>query len=1615
VAAIKAVAGGTLRARARVLPGRIRAEVTGLRGDPAFARRLERLFARRRGVSAVSASPVTGRALVLFDPRAIDENTVLDALGKLESAHGARDGQKHSEHLMGVLSPPPQTPLLLIVSVLQPVVVGVLLVGIGINVTARGHTGRARSEGLNALSAFLGVLNGYPPLRRMAQAAAGPGVPVDTIERFCMIAVKAYRESLLGLAADFGTTFLSVLDESASWHARRKTRHLAFHARRVRLRMRDGKEISIPASELQPGEVVHIDAGDPVPGDGVVEEGVGWVDERALSPRALLTRKGPGDTVVFGTSLEQGSLIVRLTATGTHTRLGRLMERSRPVPHHLLPPDITRAVSRMSTGGIATSVATLLLTWSWRRALAVLVTFNPSGLAQSTLAASGAAVEAAAAADIRVQRRGIFDPLARVDTVLFTEAALTAASPIVDAVVPVDRRRPEAVLALAASALRHSTHPFAVPVLEKASELELQVPDVTDAEDIDGHGVRARDGSAEVLVGDALVLRDHGIPLEVARAAHESMEARGNSILFVAREGRLLGLIGLRERPVAGAREAAQGLRSAGIAALGVLSGDRSEATSRLAAELGIERTWNGLDPDAAAAVVRSLRRSGRVVAVVGAEAGDMLAMSQADVSIGLVPSGWTPLAHASHVVMPHGRLSSLPGLVGLARKVRAVFLQHLALTQAVSMTGGLGAVAGLLPFALADQVNNWLLLALLVNARRLSIVTVEEPVHPGARLPARGPAWHAFAPQDVARLLATDADTGLSAPDAALRLRRYGPNMLREAASPSFGALFIGQLGTGMTLLLGGAAVASTLISETLNAALIAGVVLLNAGLGAVQEYRAERAMTALRQYVSPTARCRRDGRLQLIPATQLVSGDLVLLQAGDTVPADSRVIESYACEVDEAILTGEAMPVRKSADPVRPDADLAERTSMVYMGTAVTAGRARVIVVATGMHTAVGTIAGLLENGKRTQTPLQTRLVTVSHRLAAAAGLGGAVFVGAGLLRRLPVSTLVMGSVSLVTAAVPEGLPAIVTIALSAAVQRMSRRSIIVRRLSAIETLGRVTVICCDKTGTLTQNRMAVRAIATDEVVVEGELTRDALARDGAIETILTIGAVCNDAALVDWDRRQTIGGRTEGALLLAAADAGLDVQALRREYERVVELPFATERAFMAVVCRHPQRGLVAFLKGAPETIIEACDRRRVDDRILPLDAAARDHLLRLSDQMAYDAMRVLGTAYLPLQAPPAEDWLERPAGCIFAGLVGMTDPLRPEVREAVERCEAAGVRVVMATGDHRSTAIAIARQLGLPFGRDTVLEGRDLAALSEEDLVRKVSQVRVFARVTPEHKLRIITAMQSRGEIVAMTGDGVNDAPAVKRADVGIAMGRSGTEVTRQASSLVLGDDSFVSIVQAIEEGRGVRRNLRRAIGYLLGGNLGETLFVVGATLVGGEMPLLPLHVLLVNLFTDALPVMALAGLPSPPGLLERPPMEELFDRGFYRDVVRRGLATGIATSVIYGTGVRSDPAAARSVAFAGLVASQLVQAQNWRNGGESDAFFTASLALSWAALGGILILPPLQGLFGTARLGVLDWARVLGVSVATDWLLRSRIIIPEPGTRLAGTVSREGDR
>jgi Ca2+-transporting ATPase len=807
---------------------------------------------------------------------------------------------------------------------------------------------------------------------------------------------------------------------------------------------------------------------------------------------------------------------------------------------------------------------------------------------------------------------------------------------------------------------------------------------------------------------------------------------------------------------------------------------------------------------------------------------------------------------------------------------------------------------------------------------------------------------WHALEASAVATALATDLELGLPEDEAARRLAAGGRNEIERAGGVRPLAILARQFESLVVWILLAAGAVSILLGEHVDGAAILAILVLNAALGFAQELRAERAVVALAKLTAPRARVVRGGRSRILPASEVVRGDLLVLEAGDVVAADARLFDAAALRTNEAPLTGESEPVDKHADLVPASAALADRRNLAFLGTSVAKGAGRALVVATGMQTEVGHIVRLLERASGGDTPLQRRLDKVGRQLVLASlAIVGLVFA-LGLARGAAPFELFLGAVSLAVAAVPEGLPAVVTVALALSVQRMAGRHALVRSLPAVETLGSTQVICTDKTGTLTVGAMTVRRLVTPgarfrvsgegyapagEILFEsgGErLERDELA------ALVRAGAACNDAELGLRDGAPSIvGDPTEAALLVAAAKAGLTREAIEAAEPRLRSLPFDADRKRMCVV-RRRSGAVVAYVKGAPEVVLERCSRVRTGDGVeRPLDAAAREAFRRACSELAADGLRILAFAERTLADADAGG-ADVEADLAFLGLAGLQDPPRPEARDAVARCSRAGIRTVMITGDHRETAAAVARELGILGSADEVVEGAELERLDDGALAARVDRIAVFARTTPEHKLRIVRAWKARGAVVAMTGDGVNDAPALREASIGVAMGISGTEVAKEAADMVITDDDFSSIVAAVEEGRGVFDNVAKTLSYLLAGNAAELALVLGATLLGYPLPLLPIQLLWINLVTDGLPALALATDPIDPAVLARKPLRAetaLADRARIRGILLTGcLTAGVALAAFvyesaYGHGLED----ARDAAFSTLVFAELFRA------------------------------------------------------------------------------------
>ncbi|PSR20806.1 MAG: calcium-translocating P-type ATPase, SERCA-type [Sulfobacillus acidophilus] len=882
---------------------------------------------------------------------------------------------------------------------------------------------------------------------------------------------------------------------------------------------------------------------------------------------------------------------------------------------------------------------------------------------------------------------------------------------------------------------------------------------------------------------------------------------------------------------------------------------------------------------------------------------------------------------------------------------------------------------------------------------------------------------WHTLQTDETVAQLHTDAVAGLSAQEAQRRLTAIGPNALKEPPRVSPITLLVAQFKDFMVLVLLGATLISFLLGETGDGITIIAIVMMNAILGFLQEFRAEKSVQTLRSLTAPQARVVRGGLVQEILARDLVPGDLIQLEAGDRIPADARLIAAVGLQTDEAVLTGESTAVTKMVRDI-PDvyAPMADRTNMVFMGTTVARGRARALVVATGMDTEMGTIAHLIREAVDEQTPLKRRLEQLGKILVLLSLAIVAIVVITGLMRGEPLYQMFLTGVSLAVAAIPEGLPAIVTIALALGVQRMIKAHAIVRRLPAVETLGCTTVICSDKTGTLTRNHMTVTDIWASGVRFKKDAASrkfDATQGLQAHATLLHVvkaAALCNNAQLEgDRDGRYGSGqgDPTELALLEAAHDMGVAVTELSQLFVRVGEIPFESERQRMAVMVRDVKRQTFVYVKGAADVLLPRCQSIEWAGQIRPLDEMCRRQLMQAHEAMTQDALRVLLVAYRPIGAvAPAEDWESR---LIVLGLAGMIDPPRSEAQQAVRVAHRAGVQTVMITGDHPNTARAIAQELGMLGPHDEMMTGRELDQLSDDELLERVERVRVYARVSPPHKLRVVRAWKRRGDVVAMTGDGVNDAPAVKEADIGVAMGLTGTDVTKEASAMILTDDNFATIVQAIREGRAIYDNIRKFIRYLLSCNIGEVLVMFLAVFMGMPLPLLPIQILFVNLVTDGLPAMALGVDPPAPGVMDRrprSPKEGIFARGLGSKIAFRGLLIGVSTLVVFalslgpwGLGLRE----ARSMALATLILSQLFHVFDARTeersflevGLLSNPWVVMAVLSSVAMLVSVLYIPWLSQLFKTDPLAGGDWLVVVIASGFIQFLAVFRDLAARP--------------
>ena len=865
---------------------------------------------------------------------------------------------------------------------------------------------------------------------------------------------------------------------------------------------------------------------------------------------------------------------------------------------------------------------------------------------------------------------------------------------------------------------------------------------------------------------------------------------------------------------------------------------------------------------------------------------------------------------------------------------------------------------------------------------------------------------WHAEKGQDVLKVFGTSAETGLS-PEQVEELRKtYGYNELEGKEKPSFLSRLLDQFKDFMIIILLIAAAVSFALGEKTDAIIIVTIVIVNAIVGIVQENKAEESLEALKKMSAPNAKVLRSGKTKIIDARELVPGDIILLEAGDLIPADGRLLETANLKVEESALTGESTSVDKDSDFLPPDSLLADRTNMIFSSSMISYGRARAVIVGTGMNTEVGKIASMIMDTEAESTPLQKSIGQLGKILGVAC-LGICAFIFAvGLYQGREPFDMFLIAVSLAVAAIPEGLPAVVTVVLAIGVQRLVKQHAIVRKLPAVETLGSASIICSDKTGTLTQNKMTVVEVFNGE-----NSTEDIANLDN--ENLLRFALLCTDAEIqIDEDgSRKELGDPTELALVVAAEQAKFEKYAEENRTPRVAEVPFDSERKLMTTVHRLRGDAYRIITKGAPDALAKVCTRYH-GETITP---EFQSQILKANEKMAEKALRVLAVATKIVTELPKEATSENYEQDLeFVGLLGMIDPPRPEVRDAVAVCRVAGIRPIMITGDHPLTAMAIAKDLGIYEENDGVLTGSELSELSQEYLEENIENYSVYARVAPEDKVRIVTAWQKRDKIVAMTGDGVNDAPALKKADIGCAMGITGTDVSKEAADMILTDDNFATIVAAIQEGRSIYDNIRKSIQFLLSSNFGEIVVFFVAILMNWDSPLLPIHILWINLVTDSFPALALGVEPTEKGIMNRKPRDakkSLFADGVGTAIIRQGVLIGAVTLIAFWlSGDHSDGgsiALGQTMAFATLGLSELFLAWGIRShhtinqiGWFTNPWMWRAFILALVLQLSVLLIEPLQEIFSLTHLNMEQWLWVLGLSLLPTLILEVRkIIIP----------------
>lgn len=1523
----------------RLLPGRIRIEIAGLKDNPNMADILQRHFSTVKGINRFVPCTATGRALIEYDEKRADMQEIIRTIQEAE---------------------------------------------------------RLRLQGPRRSS--------LPP----EQAAE-------------TVVIEAERETAASAEMLSAHELFSELGPAGSTSAPEPKEKVP-----LPLAIAMGGLVVLGAKQLFLGRSAL--SANPLPFyiSGMVSLVTGYPFLRRGFESFSQTRKWNSDILLGTTALALALVRGNLVVLAGHSLLQFVnWKRSQlalgPGQENMLSPEITRYSEKAAKWGLIGGAATWAITRNPLQGIAVLLAANPR---PATIPAQYAWRQAEVVSherNLAVPTQGSLPQLARTNTMLIEDTSLLfehmADSDKILCVA--NDEDTEKAIGLAASLMQSTNHPWKEDIQEYAKRSHhtfRRAFHVTEEE----CGLTGKVTDTPIFFGSSAFLQRHGIvACDTFLVKAKRLERQGYKVMFIAKAGHkpetCLGFIARKEE----ANLNEWGRRLSSFTArgwhVGVLQNQLNLSDSFLAKH-GIETSWLSLEPGETIERIAFMRQQGENALFVAG-------------------SDRSPLnEYLTGGGIPAITIDQIPNILETSEYVKQVdrtVNQHFKITKNWNLVGSAMASLGAISAPVVNLAADALSLVFLSRSKKASETESHLITHvSGAQEIAAAsdvPAWHTCSVEELLSRFQVEQHTGLSAGRITELQGRFGKNRLEGKKTMPWFATYIGQFKEFTTLILLGTTTFAFISGGIFDGIAMGTILLANAAISTFQERKAEKVVQSLNQFQPPYCKVIRDSRETEISATELLPGDIVHLEAGDRVPADIRLLQTSNLRVNEASLTGESLPIVKDSLPIDDNRQLTERTNMLYLGTDICGGKGIGIVVNTGMDTEMGHLVSLLKQEGNEVTPLQEKVTSISKTFVKGALAAGAIVFVTGVIRGVPMMQMVSTSIALAASAIPEGLPVTITIALSAGILRMAKKKTLVRKLSALETLGRTTVICTDKTGTLTKNEMMVQTVATvnrmwtvtgngyepvgdiQEVSIEAAAAAAAdlhknigvsgQVLDLDLKRILEIGALCNNSKLEQQENKWIIkGDPTEGALLTLAAKNGMWLQDLSG-WHRSQEVPFDSNTGKMSVVCKDTESDSNCFvlMKGSIEAVLQRCSRYQSNDEIFELNEDQKRQILQQNEHFSTDALRVLAFAYRPVDGEQDGTCVDE-QDMIYVGMVGMADPPKPAVEEGIRSAHALGVKSVMITGDHPITAIAIAKQIGIYDGTQKVLSGHELDRLTNEELFEMVEDVSIFARVTPEHKLRIVTAFQKRGHVVAMTGDGVNDTPAIKQADVGIAMG-TGTEVTKEAADMVLQQDHFGSIVDGVKEGRTIISNIRKALGCLLTGNLAEIIVTSTAVLLGLPIPLVPVQILLMNLLTDALPAMVLAV--NPGNKNRTPERTDIVDSNLYRKVVVRGVMLGLGSFGLFAASLAAGVPIniAQSIAFATLVAGQLIQTFSWRQEGTGqgarewtkDRFLVGALSISWLALLAALYVPPVARFFHTAPLSPVHWIPVLLVACSVSLL------------------------